>query len=374
MNYYEHHIGDYAEATAHLSLVEDAIYSRLLRKYYASESPLPADKRKLARLVGARSKDEMAALDLVLEDFFVLQDGEYHNARCDREIEEFRQGEPDRELRKVNERNRNNMHRAERSRLFKRLTDAGGHAAWNIPIAELRALVRSVAGPETATPATPEVVDFSIPATPPSTAPATPATATQTPDTITQTPIPKESSAPSGHQQHGGPPVGPAGPARAGFADPAGADPAASGLSPGPADAGPAQQAAQAMQATGLADVSASHPRLVALVAAGITAAELAEAARSAVKAGRGFPWALARAEGQRRDAASAAALPPAPPPGQPIDPDSRAAIEADGERLGLGRWKQLDAKGRTVPWSAYADRVRQARASQANHRSTEAA
>ena len=34
MNYYSHNIGDYAQATLHLSLVEDAIYSRLLRRYF----------------------------------------------------------------------------------------------------------------------------------------------------------------------------------------------------------------------------------------------------------------------------------------------------------------------------------------------------
>jgi uncharacterized protein YdaU (DUF1376 family) len=32
VNYYKHHIGDYAEATAHLSFVEDAAYLRLMRK------------------------------------------------------------------------------------------------------------------------------------------------------------------------------------------------------------------------------------------------------------------------------------------------------------------------------------------------------
>ena len=44
MNYYEHHLGDYAEATAHLSFVEDAAYSRLMRKAYATE------KRTVERL------------------------------------------------------------------------------------------------------------------------------------------------------------------------------------------------------------------------------------------------------------------------------------------------------------------------------------
>ena len=47
INYYEHHIGDYAEATGHLSFVEDAAYSRLIRKYYASESPLPEDLKQV---------------------------------------------------------------------------------------------------------------------------------------------------------------------------------------------------------------------------------------------------------------------------------------------------------------------------------------
>jgi len=36
MNYYEHHIGDYAEATAHLTFIEDATYSRLIRKAVTS--------------------------------------------------------------------------------------------------------------------------------------------------------------------------------------------------------------------------------------------------------------------------------------------------------------------------------------------------
>lgn len=327
MNYYEHHIGDYAEATAHLSLLEDAVYSRLLRKYYATEQPLPADKKKLARWVGAvGNKDALAALDAVLDDFFTLQDDGYHQARCDAEIEAFREGEPERELKKVNEKNRMDNHRKERARLFKALTDAGGHAPWNIGIGELRALVKSVAGGKN-----------SQPATEPATAPATPATATQTPDTNTQ--YPNNQGEGLEHQQGVGLSVGPDGPARAVLA-------------------------AQAMTEAGLSDVSASHPKLLALVDAGITAAELADAARVAAKGDKGFPWALARAEGQRRDAAASAG--PLPPAAPPVDPDGRAAIEADGERFGLGRWQQLDAQGRAVPWAAYAAKVKARRAAEA--------
>lgn len=89
MNYYEHHIGDFAEATAHLSFVEDAAYSRLIRKYYAQEKPLPADVKAVQRLVGARSKDEREAVESVLNEFFELQDDGWHQARCDAEIARY---------------------------------------------------------------------------------------------------------------------------------------------------------------------------------------------------------------------------------------------------------------------------------------------
>ncbi len=86
MNFYKHHIGDYAQATAHLSFVEDAAYSRMLRKYYAEEKPLPADVKAVVRLVGARSKEEKEAVQTVLDEFFVLEADGWHNKRCDAEI------------------------------------------------------------------------------------------------------------------------------------------------------------------------------------------------------------------------------------------------------------------------------------------------
>lgn len=89
MNYYEHHIGDYAAATGHLSLVEDAIYSRLLRRYYLQEQPLPADVAQVARLCGARAADEAAAVEVVLTEFFELQADGWHNKRADEEIARY---------------------------------------------------------------------------------------------------------------------------------------------------------------------------------------------------------------------------------------------------------------------------------------------
>jgi uncharacterized protein YdaU (DUF1376 family) len=339
VNYYEHHIGDYAEATAHLSLLEDAVYSRLLRKYYATEQPLPADLKKVQRLVGARSKDELAAVVTVLEDFFTLEEDGYHNARCDREIDAFNDGKPERDLKKKNETNRMKRHRDERSRLFQVLTDAGGHADWNIKTSDLRELVKRVAGVA----AVAQDDANASPVTRPATAPATPATATQTPDTRHHLPI-NQGEYVDHHQG------GPVGPARPGFEKP---DPGSG--------SGPGSEAAAAMVAAGVADASATHPRLLALLAAGLTVAELQAAAVYAVGKGAGFAYALARAEGQRRDAAAVGALPDAPAVGA-ADPDSRAAIEADAVRLGVPPWQQVDAQGRTVSWLQWADTVRKAR------------
>lgn len=183
MNYYEHHIGDYSEATAHLSFVEDAAYCRLMRKYYATERPLPGDLKQLQRLVGARTKEEKFAVEVVLEEFFYFDDGVWRNKRCDLEIANYLNGKPEREIKKANETNRLKLHREERAALFKRLTDAGHHATWNVGIAKLRELVKRYCDkPETASPPLP------------ATAPATPATATHTPDTIHQTPEYKTNS------------------------------------------------------------------------------------------------------------------------------------------------------------------------------------
>ena len=90
MNYYEHHIGDYSQATSHLSFIEDATYSRLIRKYYATEKPMPVDIKTVQRLVNARSKEEKNAVELVLNEFFILTDDGWRQGRCDHEIARFK--------------------------------------------------------------------------------------------------------------------------------------------------------------------------------------------------------------------------------------------------------------------------------------------
>jgi uncharacterized protein YdaU (DUF1376 family) len=87
VNYYERHIGDYLKDTAHLSLLEHGIYTRLLDVYYTRESALPDDQ--VARLIGARSKEEKEALLAVLQEFFQRTESGWSQDRCDREIARY---------------------------------------------------------------------------------------------------------------------------------------------------------------------------------------------------------------------------------------------------------------------------------------------
>ena len=291
MNYFEHHIGDYDEATAHLTACEDGIYSRLIRKYYATERPLIADIAKLQRLVRANSRAEKQAVVDVLEEFFHLEDDGWHQDRCDEVIAAYLAGEPEREVKKANEDNRLKRHREERARLFKSLTDAGQHAPWNVGMAELRELVKRVTAtvPETDAPPLPE------------TAHATPATATQEPVPNTQTPDTRV----KGEE---------------------GADPAPPTRAPAHTPTRAGQAVLRMKQAGLVAGISPSHPKLLALLEAGITDDELADAAAEAVAKGKPFSYALAIAEGRRRDAADTGALPAAPPPGRRTAVDRQIA------------------------------------------------
>jgi uncharacterized protein YdaU (DUF1376 family) len=187
VNYYEHHIGDYDEATAHLTAVEDGIYSRLLRKYYATEKPLDPDVDKLKRLVRARSREEKSAVDSVLAEFFSLREDGWHQKTCDEVIAAYVAGEPEREQKRANKDTRLKRHRLIRAAFFEALRHSGQHPAWDMKTEALRELVKSAGlDPETlAATALATLAD-----TKPATAPATPATATQSPDTNTQSPVP----------------------------------------------------------------------------------------------------------------------------------------------------------------------------------------
>lgn len=85
MNYYEHHLGDYAKDTAHLTMLEHGAYRLLLDRYYGTEQGIPADQAH--RVARARTREEKAAVDAVLDEFFTLRDGVWINQRAEEEIE-----------------------------------------------------------------------------------------------------------------------------------------------------------------------------------------------------------------------------------------------------------------------------------------------
>ena len=74
---------------SHLSLLEHGIYMRLLDVYYTHEAPIPVDQA--ARLIGARSKEEKKALEIIAIEFFSLKNNCYSHKRCDAEIAQMLQ-------------------------------------------------------------------------------------------------------------------------------------------------------------------------------------------------------------------------------------------------------------------------------------------
>ena len=168
MNYYEHHLGDWAAATGHLTWDEDMAYTRLLRAYYHREQPIPDGQQY--RWARATNPAQRRAVDQVLLEFFELRDGHYHQKRADSEIAKFRESEPDREARRENERERQRRTRERRKELFDTLRTHGIVPAYDTPMSELQSLASRVASQPVTQPVTRDV------------------TATQTPDTRHQTP------------------------------------------------------------------------------------------------------------------------------------------------------------------------------------------
>jgi len=128
--------------------------------------------------------------------------------------------------------------------------------------------------------------------------------------------------------------------------------PEAQGHSPTPAGA-----ACRAVRLAGIPDVNPSHPDLLRLMAAGVTAQELADTA--VVLVGRGkdsFAYLLRTVEGQRHDAAAKAAVPAsAPPPGLTV---ASSAADRTADYL-----RQQAERGAAAPPRAVLDALKARRA-----------
>lgn len=86
MKYYQHHIGDYIKDTAHLTVLEDGIYRRLIDLYYSRDGEIPEDVKQISRLIGARTRKDVETTSKILQEFFKNKSGKWTHIRCDKEI------------------------------------------------------------------------------------------------------------------------------------------------------------------------------------------------------------------------------------------------------------------------------------------------
>lgn len=87
MNFYPFHVGDYTLRTAHLDLLEDLAYRRLLDLYYTNESPISGTAESIARLI--RMKSNHAEVAVVLGEFFKETPEGWRHAHCDEVIAQY---------------------------------------------------------------------------------------------------------------------------------------------------------------------------------------------------------------------------------------------------------------------------------------------
>jgi len=85
MHYYRHNIGDYRRDTSHLSLLEHGVYRQMLDLYYLEDGIIPSETQWVIRRLGARTQDEITAVESVLKDFFMVGEVIKHK-RCEAEL------------------------------------------------------------------------------------------------------------------------------------------------------------------------------------------------------------------------------------------------------------------------------------------------
>lgn len=320
MNYYERHLGDYARDAGHLTMLEHGAYTLLLDRYYTTEQGIPADQAH--RICRARTRDEKAAVDAVLGEFFKLVDGLWTNGRAERELAEYRATEPDREAKKANNRERQERSRERRRAMFETLRGHGVVPAYDAPMSELQAELSRIEKQQRNAPVTRY------------------GTGTQSPDTSNQ-----ETPSTDGEFSEDRAPAASVPPARPDLDE-----------LPAPSLAG---RACMAMRGANVHDVNPAHPDLLALLAAGVTPEEIGATAAECAAKGRGrFAYVLATVKRRRAEAAASpvASLPAASPMAWA---DSRGRVVDMGNRLGIGPFEEVDrSTGRPNSWPAYRGRV----------------
>lgn len=91
MHYYTRNIADFNNATRHLTRQERSIYSDLIELQYDLEEPLPDDMEWICRRVLAFTESERTDVERMLNEFFDLVEQGWSNARCESEINHFKE-------------------------------------------------------------------------------------------------------------------------------------------------------------------------------------------------------------------------------------------------------------------------------------------
>jgi uncharacterized protein YdaU (DUF1376 family) len=89
VNYYPHHIGDYAKDTRALSQAEHGAYRLLIDEAYSSENGVDAEE--VYAISCAHTAVERKNTDRVLTKFFTLRDGRYYQKRIDEEVASYQE-------------------------------------------------------------------------------------------------------------------------------------------------------------------------------------------------------------------------------------------------------------------------------------------
>lgn len=304
MNWYERHLGDWAKKTAHLSLLEEGAYSRLVDWCYIHERALPLTEREVCKVARASTPTERAACRRVLHEFFRLAEDGWHQGRIDKVLRAYEKSVSHNVNNPDSPAERAARYRQKRSDLFKRLQSLGLNPAFDTPNPALEAMLREQ-GQELPTGNTSrvnvtqterDVSGFVVASQPPTTINTRDGVTAATSEIVT-------AAAAAGAM------------AKAGAAAAGAVDPTLTG------------RAIRQLKAAGFSSFNAADPRFIALVQQGVGDDEWRLTAAEAVTRDKAWGWLLATVAGRRADVAAGYGLPRAGKGPNRGDPDRVAGL-----------------------------------------------